>query len=810
MFVRPIVVIVVVLSGGAIMNNKHYFSGLFLGTAYLMFSSNAFAQDDTGALVTARVVTPYDGYVMTHEHPTQAMSFGGNYGFVGPASNFRNGVMQSIPPTACGGCPPDNDNCDHGEFHGEISEIGEIGDIFIGEFSDLFFSLPLNVVGADIGAHDSFRIPKQKSFSHIRYSTDWIRDAFNPPETALRDSRMRILVAYAMDNEAMCQQLYESNLGNGGGTGEGYDCAKGDSFQSLNRQITNIKNWVSANASWMGVAENAEEARELMLQDKLVVIIGIEADYAFGAEGSEFDPVERLEHYYDRGVRTFYLAHKINSRLSGADIFKSPSSMPGKTIRAVQAISGCFYYDDNVGTFPLINRKGKNLCENDCGDGYLKDPWGTSLHEMFPEIFDDGPSINILWNPVEGTRETIESLKDSWRVVRKSWRNPIKGVTGQCYGSFGELPETSLATKALLHGSNSHNGFAIYPLPPGFSSPSRAGLTPTSADYLSNNGYDSNYSIERNNLGLSRDGKRVIRRAMELGMLVNLDHVSTVARTQIREISDEFKQYPLNAFHNNPNEYMVNSSKNTFEPSEYDFDEEERDMIRDTGGFFGVRLGPIDAVESGAPNYFRSEIINIPDCPGTSIENAKILGKLLDENLSIGYSLDFATVTQGTISRTRANCSTNIGPDRLKSYSERGTRSRYNTDGLVHIGMMKKWHKELETIGLKPEYLNKLKYEGSPNFLNMWQRSEDRSRYRCDSYGENCSIVKDFVNQVPKPIERIEIKGPAIRHQCQNDIDCGPGQMCREITSLNPKITRKQCVKVPELENPPNTPKRIR
>jgi hypothetical protein len=76
-----------------------------------------------------------------------------------------------------------------------------------------------------------------------------------------------------------------------------------------------------------------------------------------------------LNKYYDEGVRTFYLAHKINSRLSGADIFMPQSTAGGRAIRISQALAGCFYYDDNVGNFPLQGRLGENLCDNtnQCG-----------------------------------------------------------------------------------------------------------------------------------------------------------------------------------------------------------------------------------------------------------------------------------------------------------------------------------------------------------------------------------------------------------------------------------------------------------
>ena len=44
------------------------------------------------------------GYVLTHEHPTYGMAFGGNYAFAGKAGNYRNGVMEEGYTAECGGC----------------------------------------------------------------------------------------------------------------------------------------------------------------------------------------------------------------------------------------------------------------------------------------------------------------------------------------------------------------------------------------------------------------------------------------------------------------------------------------------------------------------------------------------------------------------------------------------------------------------------------------------------------------------------------------------------------------------------------
>ena len=73
------------------------------------------------------------------------------------------------------------------------------------------------------------------------------------PEREFQDSRMKIMVAFAVENEAMCEQLYYANKGKGGPGGDGYPCSKGDSIESLERQINAIKAWVAENRNWMDI-----------------------------------------------------------------------------------------------------------------------------------------------------------------------------------------------------------------------------------------------------------------------------------------------------------------------------------------------------------------------------------------------------------------------------------------------------------------------------------------------------------------------------------------------------------------------------
>ncbi len=573
------------------------------------------------------------GYVLTHEHPTYGMAFGGNYAFAGSAGNFKHGVMDKGYTAECGGCKAGK-KCDHGEVKGS-------------------FTAAMGALGSDMGDHASLMGPVHDSNSHLRYSTEWIRAAHEPSDPALQDTKLDIMVAFAVESEAMCEQLYEANKGNGGPGGDGYPCSHGDTQASIDRQLDALHDWAKANASWMEIALSPADVRRIVGAGKLAIVLGVESDYAFGAEDRTFDPVTRLDHYYDKGVRTFYLAHKVTSRLAGADIYRSKGETGGKIIRATQAMAGCLYVDDAVANFPLKNDSGHAFCDNTCGKGGFR---GGKL-------------------------------------------------TDACVMRYGELSEANYADYFLGHGGGWFNGFAAYPKPPGFSGSA---------------GSHDDHGVERNNLGLSHDGERIVREAMLRGMIVNIDHISSRARTDVDRISKDFDGYPLNALHNNPNAMLVANAHGGLQTpgaNEYDFDDAELDLIERTGGFFGVRVGPIDAKD-----YKASGVTT--NCPGTATETAKILAYLIDRGLDVGYSLDYATVTEGVHSRTLENCGRELGgKDWLHKYGN------HIAEGLSHVGMMTSWHEELEAVGLADKYLDKLRNDGPEAFVRMWERAETKSTH---------------------------------------------------------------------------------
>lgn len=628
----------------------------------------------------------FDGYVLSHEHPTAGMAFGGNYAFAGAAGNYINGIMEKGYTVPCSGCSLGN-ACDHGEIKGSFT--GASGEL-----------------GIDIGDHSPFHGPHQTSFSHMRYSTEWTRHAAKPGRSAEKPG-MKILVAYAIENQAMCENLFYANKGNGGpgfssSSNDGYACADGDTRSSLSRQISSLKAWADRNHTWMEVAYSAADTKRIVAKGKLAVILGIESDYAWGAENRTFDVVDRLNEYYQMGVRTFYLSHKVNSRLAGADMYSSEEEVAGRSIRAVQAIANCFYVDDHIGK---VNWRSPNGNKEFCNRS------GCELNGFkAPEIF-------------AGCRKKYSDISEA---------------------TMSDLIQPPSLMSAFQTSDFYSNGFEQYPLPPGFDG--SAG-TRMDTEYYPTSGRA--VTMERNNLGLSRDGKRVVREAMRKGMIITIDHLSEIGREAMYQIaSEEFDGYPLNAMHNNPNDMIISTGSGTH-PHEYDMDPIDIERIKETGGFFGVRLGPLDAAD-----YPASGVTG--NCSKTSTESAKILAYLIDKGLSVGYSLDFATVAQGIQSRTSMAITCNSVPQYAVSAANDHLH-RYNgklAGGISHIGVMKNFHAELKEIGLKKRYRTQLEKGGVRGFIRMWERSEQKSGV------------------------------------CQTNTDCSKGLVCRNASGMiaNPAV----------------------
>lgn len=124
-------------------------------------------------------------------------------------------------------------------------------------------------------------------------------------------------------------------------------------------------------------------------------------------------------------------------------------------------------------------------------------------------------------------------------------------------------------------------------------------------------------------------------------------------------------------------------------------------------------------------------------------------------------------MTQAVHSRTLTGCGLDLGPDRIHQYGAE------TAEGLSHIGTMKYWHKELETIGLRSSYVSKLKADGVEAFLAMWDKSE-----------RNAKVGK----QIPRQTFPSSPSSPTTT--CKEDSDCTKGNFC---TAGIPDLKENAC-----------------
>lgn len=88
----------------------------------------------------------------------------------------------------------------------------------------------------------------------------------------------------------------------------------------IEQVVAELKRLVSLNSDWMGIAYTPEQARKLVLENKMTVVIAIEqaeiGNY-FTSVKQEIDWLESL------GIRHYYPIHNINNKLGGCAVFNS-------------------------------------------------------------------------------------------------------------------------------------------------------------------------------------------------------------------------------------------------------------------------------------------------------------------------------------------------------------------------------------------------------------------------------------------------------------------------------------------------------
>jgi len=254
------------------------------------------------------------GFVDTHSHLLSNFGFGGGGMFHG-APFHRLGVEHALP------------SCE--QYHAADGRQDLIGYAFSG-FGDLDVDAFLDILGSGMTPefnHHTEGYPEftdwPKSWAHSTHQMQyyrWLQRAHL--------SGLRLVVQHATTNSVLCEFM----LGLGA-QGTRYSC---NDMVAVDRQIVetrNLERYIDAQhggpgKGWFRVVTSPAEARTVINEGKLAVILGIETSNLFncfltprpGHEPCTAETVRAdLDRYYARGVRAIFPTHKFDNGFSAGD-----------------------------------------------------------------------------------------------------------------------------------------------------------------------------------------------------------------------------------------------------------------------------------------------------------------------------------------------------------------------------------------------------------------------------------------------------------------------------------------------------------
>ncbi len=253
------------------------------------------------------------GFVETHSHLLTNFGFGGGGLYHGSAFH-RLGVEHALP------------DCDipHGE-EGRKDLLGFSFDNRSLSVADVLFPIAAGETSefnhATAGYPDfTFWPNARESATHQTQYYKWIERAYL--------AGMRLIVQHAMTMRFLCDLFIE--LGN---EPNRFGCNDMVSVDRIIEETYALERYIDAQAGgpakgWFRIVTSPTEAREVIREGKLAVVLGIETAFLFDCflvprEGfekcDEATVIEKLDEYYDKGVRVIFPNHKFDNAFAPGD-----------------------------------------------------------------------------------------------------------------------------------------------------------------------------------------------------------------------------------------------------------------------------------------------------------------------------------------------------------------------------------------------------------------------------------------------------------------------------------------------------------
>lgn len=137
--------------------------------------------------------------------------------------------------------------------------------------------------------------PRWDAIAHQQAWEVWLEDAYT--------SGLRVTVMSAVSLDWLCRAIPPENL-------ERPQC---DEMDDVRVQLQMANEFAAAH-DWVEIALTADDARRIIGEDKLAMVLSIEASHVFGSGDWE----AQLDEVHALGVRTLQIVHQLDNRFGGA------------------------------------------------------------------------------------------------------------------------------------------------------------------------------------------------------------------------------------------------------------------------------------------------------------------------------------------------------------------------------------------------------------------------------------------------------------------------------------------------------------
>ncbi|REG29840.1 microsomal dipeptidase-like Zn-dependent dipeptidase [Archangium gephyra] len=207
--------------------------------------------------------------------------------------------------------------------------------------------------------------PMWNAIAHQQMWQGWLQQAYQ--------NGLRVMVVSVAESNFLCSNTAPST--------RRYDC---DEMASIKRQISAAQGFVSRNSGWVGIATTPAQARSLIQQGKLALVLAVEVTQLFPSG----DYLAQLDELRSMGVRSVQVVHHADNRFGGAAPIKELIGAANK----IETIT----FSEQTRINDIVCRNGSGSSGTCNGDTYLNERGLTAEGDaLVRAMMDRGMLVDV-------------------------------------------------------------------------------------------------------------------------------------------------------------------------------------------------------------------------------------------------------------------------------------------------------------------------------------------------------------------------------------------------------------------------------